>query len=104
MERLPAFRIVRVCSPQSDFMEKPMRTSMMVRRDAAFAGTYVIGTEAALILSTIRGITDVQVENQYVDRAYLSFTWDGGRNKFDFRPDFEQIDQQLKVKGMRRMQ
>ena len=81
-----------------------MRTSMMVRRDAAFAGTYVIGTEAALILATIRGITDVQIENQYIDRANLSFTWDGGRNKFDFRPDFAQIDQLLKSKGMHRMQ
>ena len=77
---------------------------MMVRRDASVAGNYVIGTEAALILATIRGITDVQVENQYVDRANLSFTWDGGSHKFDFRPDFAEIDQLLKIKGMRRMQ
>ena len=80
------------------------RTSMMIRRDSAFAGTYVIGDEAVSILSSVSGISDVRVESQYVDRANLSFIWDIARSNFDFRPDFQQIDRMLLTKGMHRMQ
>jgi hypothetical protein len=80
------------------------RTSMMIRRDSAFAGAYVIGEEAVLILSAISGISDVRVEGQFVDRANLSFIWDSARTNFDFRPDFQQLDRMLQTKGMHRMQ
>ena len=80
------------------------RTSMMIRRDSAFSGTYVIGEEAVSILSSVSGISDVRVESQYVDRANLSFIWDIARSNFDFRPDFQQIDRMLLTKGMHRMQ
>jgi hypothetical protein len=80
------------------------RTSMMVRRDSAFAGKYVIGEEAVSILSSVGGISDVRVESQYVDRANLSFIWDDARSNFDFRPDFQQLDRLLQTKGMHRMQ
>jgi len=80
------------------------RSSMMIRRDPAFPGEQAIGAEAAPILSSVSGISDVRVENQYADRANLSFVWDLARSNFDFRPDFERLDAMLQTKGMRRMQ
>jgi hypothetical protein len=80
------------------------RTAIMIRRDSAFAGTYVIGEEAALILAAISGISDVRIESQFVDRANLSFVWDNARTNFTFRPDFQQLDRMLQTKGMHRMQ
>jgi len=81
-----------------------MRNSMMIRRDPAFTGEGVIGTEAALVLASVSGISDVRVESQFVDRANLSFVWDVARTNFTFRPDFKQLDGLLETKGMRRMQ
>jgi hypothetical protein len=81
-----------------------MRSSMMVKRESAWVEIYVIGTEASKVLAAVRGISDVKIENQYVDRATLSFEWDGGRSNFDSRPDFDEIDKSLQSKGMHRMQ
>lgn len=81
-----------------------MRSSMMVKRESASAGIYVIGTEALKVLSAVSGITDVQIENQYVDRATLSFKWNGGRSNFDSRLNFDEIDKNLQSIGMHRMQ
>jgi hypothetical protein len=75
----------------------------MVRQDSSSAEIYVIGAEASKILSEISGITDVRIETQHIDRATLSFDWDGGRSNFDFRPDFDAIDQKLKARGLHRM-
>ena len=81
-----------------------MRSSMMVKRNSFSTETYVIGTEAGRILSDVRGITDVRVENQYVDRVTLTFEWDGGLTNFDSRPNFDHIDARLQAMGMHRMQ
>ena len=81
-----------------------MRSSMMVRRESSSREVAVIGEQASLVLSSIQGISDVRVENQYVDRATLSLRWKVGGSNFDFRPDFEKIDQQLQAMGMHRMQ
>jgi len=80
-----------------------LRSSMMVRQDSSSAEIYVIGAEAARILSEIGGISDVRVENQYIDRATISFAWDGGKSNFDFRPDFDTIDRKLQARGLHRM-
>ena len=80
-----------------------MRSSMMVRRESDSTETYVIGAEASKLLSAVSGISDVKVENQYLDRATLSFNWEAGRSNFDARLDFAEIDQNLKSKGMHRM-
>jgi len=81
-----------------------MRSSIMVKRESASVETYVIGTEASKVLSAVPGITEVQIENQYVDRATLSFRWDGGRSNFDSRLNFDDLDRNLQSKGMHRMQ
>ena len=81
-----------------------MRSSMMVKRNSFSTEIYVIGTEACRILSDVRGITDVRVENQYVDRVTLTFKWDGGLTNFDSRPNFDYIDARLQAMGMHRMQ
>lgn len=81
-----------------------MRSAMMIRRNSFSTETYVIGTEACRILSDVRGITNVCVENQYVDRVTLTFEWDGGLSNFDTRPNFDHIDAQLQAMGMNRMQ
>jgi len=80
-----------------------VRSSMMVRRESDSIETYVIGTEASKLLSAVSGISDVKIENQYLDRATLSFNWEAGRSNFDARLDFVEIDQNLKSKGMHRM-
>jgi hypothetical protein len=81
-----------------------MRSSMMVRRESASEETYVIGAEASKVLSAISGITAVRIENQYIDRASLTFDWEAGRKNFDSRLNFDEIDTQLRSRGMRRMQ
>lgn len=81
-----------------------MRSFMMIKRASTSAETCVLGTAASGILSEVRGITDVRVENQHVDRVTLSFEWDGGLSHFDSRPNFGQIDIELQAKGMHRMQ
>ena len=77
---------------------------MMVKRESDSAETYVIGTEASAVLAAISGISDVKVENQYLDRATLSFEWKGGRTNFDSRLNFDDIDRILQSRGMHRMQ
>jgi hypothetical protein len=77
---------------------------MMVKRESTSAESYVIGTEASKVLSAISGITDIKIENQYVDRATLSFDWNGGKTNFDSRLNFDEIDKNLQAKGMHRMQ
>lgn len=77
---------------------------MMVRRASGSPEIGVVGAEASQVLSEVSGITDVKIENQYVDRATLSFRWDGGRSNFDSRLNFDEIDRSLQSKGMHRMQ
>lgn len=81
-----------------------MRSSIMVKRESASVETYVIGAEALNVLSAVPGITEVRIENQYVDRATLSFRWDGGRSNYDSRLNFDDLDRNLQSKGMHRMQ
>jgi hypothetical protein len=81
-----------------------VRSSMMVKRESASTETYVIGKEASEILAAVSGISDVKIENQYVDRATLSFEWKGGRTNFDSRLNFDDIDRILQSRGMHRMQ
>ncbi|HEY6893516.1 MAG TPA: hypothetical protein VI258_05075 [Rhodanobacteraceae bacterium] len=81
-----------------------MRSSMMVRGESALGDVHVVGQEAAEVLAAISGISDVRIENQYVDRVTLSFEWKGGRTNFDSRLDFDEIDGILHARGMRRMQ
>jgi hypothetical protein len=81
-----------------------MRSSMMIKKASASVETYVIGAEATRILSDVRGISDIRIENQYIDRVTLSFEWDGGLSNFDSRPNYDEIDVNLQAKGMHRMQ
>lgn len=81
-----------------------MRSSMMIKGESASGDVDVVGQEACEVLSKIRGISDVKIENQYVDRAALSFEWEGGRSNFDSGSAFDEIDGVLQSRGMRRMQ
>lgn len=77
---------------------------MMVRRNSSVTEIYAVGAEATRVLSGITGISDIMLESQYVDRATLSFTWKLARPSFDSRPDFSEIDRDLLIMGMHRMQ
>ena len=77
---------------------------MMVRRQSAPGEIRGVGPEASEVLSAATGITDVRIESQYVDRATLSFHWEADPTKFDSRLNFSEIDEQLKARGMHRMQ
>jgi hypothetical protein len=81
-----------------------MRSSMMIKKSSATTESYVISAEASRILSSVRGVSDVCIENQYADRVTLSFEWDGGTSNFDSRPDFNEIDANLQAIGLHRMQ
>ena len=81
-----------------------MRSSMIIRRGSASHETYVIGDEASKVLAAVQGITDVRIENQYVDRATLTFDWEAGRKNFDSRLNYDEIDAELQSRGMHRMQ
>lgn len=81
-----------------------MRSSMMVMKKSACVEIYVVGAEASKILSGISGVTAVQIENQYIDRATLSFDWKADKMVFDSRLNFDEIDKQLQSRGMHRMQ
>lgn len=84
--------------------EYGMRSSMMIKKSSNTVESYVIGAEASRILLNVRGVTDVCIESQYIDRVTLSYEWDGGVSKFDTRPDFAEIDTKLQAIGLHRMQ
>ena len=74
-----------------------MRSMITVERMRTSNGSYLLGSDASKMLSTIVGISAVNIENQFIDRATLSYEWS------DTTRDFERIDHLLKSKGMRRV-
>jgi len=74
-----------------------MRSMITVERLPSSYGSYLLGLDAAKVLAAVTGISEVHVENQYIDRATLSYDWS------DEQRDFERIDQVLDSKGMRRI-
>lgn len=74
-----------------------MRSVITVERLPQSHGSYLLGADVSRMLGTIVGISTVQVENQFIDRATLSYDWtDANRN-------FDQIDSLLESKGIRRV-
>ena len=74
-----------------------MRSVITVERLPQSHGSYLLGADVSRILGTIVGISTVQVEKQFIDRATLSYDWtDANRN-------FDQIDSLLESKGIRRV-
>jgi hypothetical protein len=74
-----------------------MRSTITVERLPQSNGSYLLGPDVCRMLGTIVGISTVQVENQYIDRAIVSYDWsDPDRN-------FDRIDSLLAAKGMRRV-
>ena len=74
-----------------------MRSMITIERLPNSHGSYLLGADASKMLSTIVGISTVSIENQFIDRATLSYDWaDPSRN-------FERIDHLLESKGMRRV-
>jgi hypothetical protein len=74
-----------------------MRSMITVERLPTSHGSYLLGADASRMLSTIVGISAVSIENQFIDRATLSYDWS------DPVRDFERIDHLLESKGMRRV-
>ncbi|HEV7490322.1 MAG TPA: hypothetical protein VGO25_05915 [Rhodanobacteraceae bacterium] len=60
-------------------------------------GSYLLGDDLSRILGTVVGISAVSIENQFLDRATVSYDW------ADATRDFDRIDHLLKAKGMRRV-
>ena len=74
-----------------------MRAMISVERLPDSHGSYLLGPDASRMLSTVVGISEVNIENQFIDRATLSYEWT------DPARDFARIDQLLETKGMRRI-
>jgi hypothetical protein len=74
-----------------------MRSMITVERLPTSHGSYLLGDDVSKLLGTVVGISAVNIENQFIDRATVSYDWtDAGR-------DFDRIDFLLKSKGMRRV-
>jgi hypothetical protein len=74
-----------------------MRAMITIERLPQSTGSYLLGTDVSKMLSTIYGISAVHIENEYIDRATLSYDWtDADRN-------FDKIDNILLSRGMRRV-
>ena len=74
-----------------------MRSMITVERLPQSHGSYLLGPDVSKMLGTIVGISAVSIENQFIDRATLSYDWsDADRN-------FDRIDNLLESKGMRRV-
>jgi glycyl-tRNA synthetase alpha subunit len=60
-------------------------------------GTAMLGAHATRVLATIDGVSAVRIEDQYIDLAMLSYTWN--------EPASESagIDRTLWCNGMRRI-
>jgi hypothetical protein len=78
--------------------ERHMRNTITVERTATSYGSYLVGADATRVLVAISGITAIQVEKQYIDRATISFEWS------ERQPNFDRIDAMLQSKGMQRVQ
>jgi len=74
-----------------------MRATISVERLPKSCGSYLIGRDAAATLGSIRGISDVSVDTQYLYRATLSY------ESADRIDDFEHIDQLMASKGLHRL-
>jgi hypothetical protein len=74
-----------------------MRSVITIERLPTSNGSYLLGPDASRMLGTIAGISAVNIENQFIDRATLSYEWS------DATRDFERIDHLLASKGMRRV-
>lgn len=78
--------------------ETNMRNTITVERKATSYGSYLVGADATQVLIAVSGISSIQVEKQYIDRATLSFEWN------ERRPNFDRIDMMLQSKGMQRVE
>lgn len=81
-----------------------MRSSMIVRRRSESLETYLIGDEAAKLLSTLRGVSEVEIVSRLPDRAILTYHFTPEAKKYDSRIDFSEFDRHLQSKDMHRMQ
>jgi hypothetical protein len=77
--------------------ESPMRAVITIERLPTSFGSYLIGRDASDILASVEGVSAITIENQYIDRATLSYVW------ADRSHDFGPIDEMLHAKGMRRV-
>jgi len=74
-----------------------MRATITIERLPASTGSYLLGHDVSEMLSAMSGISAINIEQQYIDRATLSYEWD------DERRNFAGIDAALDSKGMRRV-
>ena len=77
--------------------EAELRLIITVERLPTSHGSYLLGDDVSKILRTVAGVSAVQVESQFIDRATVSYSWS------DPDRDFDRIDFLLKSKGMRRV-
>jgi len=71
-----------------------VRIRITIQRYSAADGTSLVGP-AAKVLTTVEGISAIRVEQQYMDRATLSYEWS------DAGDGSEVVEQTLWSKGMR---
>lgn len=74
-----------------------MRSMITVERLPNSHGSYLLGPDVSRMLGTIVGVSEVNIENQFIDRVTLSYLWS------DADRDFDRIDNLLAAKGMRRV-
>ena len=73
-----------------------MRSNFSIERISPSYRSIAIGVEATMILSTIDGISDLRVDAQRIDGAWISCESDGSL-------EFAQIDEALATKGLQRV-
>ena len=74
-----------------------MRAVITIERFPSSNGSYLIGREASDVLASVEGVSAITIENQFIDRATLSYVW------ADRSRDFGPLDEVLLARGMRRV-
>ena len=74
-----------------------MRSTISIARRLASVGSYVVGSEAIAILTSIASISAVEVAKQYLDDASLSYETSARRQSF------ARIDHLLDARGLHRI-
>ena len=74
-----------------------MRIAISIERLPESCRSYLVGPDATRILARIEGVSAIRVEQQYIDKAVLTY------ERTDAERDFASLDQTLQSAGMRRV-
>jgi len=85
-----------MASPKKTPTRSP-RSRITIERIPATYGSSLLGASATQVLASVDGVSAVQIEDQYLDLAMLSYAWTAPAG------DSAGIDRTLWSNGMRRV-